>query len=478
MWQEHLDWLAGAAYRVIAVDLPGIGEAIVGGAAQAPWEDVLQTLSKGSSLPHVCRGFLRMRAPPVGPIERVGGPLPGLDLSATLTATRRRLTGAVAHGFPAVDPAAEIDPLEAEFRLHSVTAGAVVTLIVCIPALFYVMTSARESGKILLLAAWATALVGAVIALVLPWEGIIRSAWREPVFLIWTLLDLCLIGLTVVADGGPSSPITVLFFVPIVFVGASYPTWSVKLVSFLALAGYAGLAVAYHEPLGAAVLVLGGLESTALMSWWQAHNHERRRCELARASVTDPLTGALNRRGLDAAAAAELAAVDRFGRPVALMIIDLDNFKTYNDTYGHIAGDELLAWTADRIRIALRPSDALCRVGGDEFAVLVANADVSAAEPLVHRIQAACSHRAPHCTGIASAPADGHDFDSLYRASDRALYQAKGQRQPAPLAAGAAVAAPHQAPGPPHVEVRRYRYMTHNGSRAAGGDAARIHRVG
>jgi hypothetical protein len=220
MWQEHLDWLAGAACRVIAVDLPGIGEAIVGGAAQAPWEDVLQTLSKGSSLPHVCRGFLRMRAPPVGPIERVGGPLPGLDLSATLTATRRRLTGAVAHGFPAVDPAAEIDPLEAEFRLHSVTAGAVVTVIVCIPALFYVMTSARESGKILLLAAWATALVGAVIALVLPWEGIIRSAWREPVLLIWTLLDLCLIGLTVVADGGPSSPITVLFFVPIVFVGA------------------------------------------------------------------------------------------------------------------------------------------------------------------------------------------------------------------------------------------------------------------
>ena len=118
-----------------------------------------------------------MRAPPVGPIERVGGPLPGLDLSATLTATRRRLTGEVVRGFPAVDPVAEIDPLEAEFRLHSVTAGAVVTVIVCIPALFYVMTSARDSGKILLLAAWATSLVGAVIALVLPWEGIIRSAF-------------------------------------------------------------------------------------------------------------------------------------------------------------------------------------------------------------------------------------------------------------------------------------------------------------
>jgi len=123
-----------------------------------------------------------------------------------------------------------------------------------------------------------------------------------------------------------------------------------------------------------------------------------------------------------------LAGLERFGQPLALMIIDLDEFKAYNDSHGHLAGDGLLVWTTARIRDTLRPTDVLARIGGDEFAVLVAGADAAESRPLATRIRAACAERAPHCTGIASAPADGHDFDSLYRAADRALYEAKRHR--------------------------------------------------
>ena len=320
-----------------------------------------------------------------------------------------------------------IDPAEVEFRLNSVAAGAWVTVIVCVPALIYALTLGGRSDKTMFFAIWVIALIGGLVAFLLPWRTIIASRWRELAFLTWTLLDLGLIGLAAITDGGPGSPVTWLFFAPIVFVGVSYPTCSVKLIGAIGLSGYVIFGLAYSEPFGRLVLGLGGLGAAALMSWWQAQNHERRRRELARFSITDPLTGALNRRGLDAAAAAALAAMHRAGTPVALIVIDLDDFKAYNDNFGHAAGDELLCWTAAQVRGALRATDSLARIGGDEFAILVADADASAAATVAEHVRAACVDRISLCTGLGSAPEDGNDFDSLYRAADSALYDAKRQ---------------------------------------------------
>lgn len=265
--------------------------------------------------------------------------------------TLRRLDRAVDRAFPELDGGGQIDPLEAEFRLNSVWTGAWMTLIVCAPALIYGLTGGGRSDRALYWSVWAVGLSGGLIAFLLPWRRIIRSRWREAAFLIWTILDLLLIGAAIGSDGGPASPLTVLLFPPIILVGASYPTGSVKLVTTLGVLGYAGLAIAYSEPFGRATIVLGGLIAGSMMSWWEARNHELRRRQLALVSITDPLTGTLNRRSL--------AAESR---------------------------------------------------------------------PLATRIRAACAEHAPHCTGIASAPADGHDFDSLYRAADRALYEAKRHR--------------------------------------------------
>lgn len=340
---------------------------------------------------------------------------------------------AVALGLPRRDAGLgseqDIDPLEARFRLDSVWAGAWVTLVVCVPALIYALTETRHTDQAVFVSAWVVALVGAGCAFLLPWKRIIRSRWREAAFLTWTALDLIIIAIATIADGGPSSPAAMLFLIPIVFVGGSYPRWSVLLVSMVALAVYGVAAAGYALPTGRFWLGLGVLVGIALMSVWQARNHERRRDELLRVSKTDPLTGCLNRRGFAEVVRAAFASVARFDQPFALMLIDLDNFKAYNDAHGHAAGDELLSWLAHRVRGELRATDSFARLGGDEFAVLIAGVDAAGAAPLAARVSGAIAARAPHCSGIASAPADGTDIDDLYRTADRALYAEK--RNPA-----------------------------------------------
>jgi diguanylate cyclase (GGDEF)-like protein len=350
-------------------------------------------------------------------------------LPSRSSAAYRGVKLAVGHALSELHRARPLDPLEAQFRLNSVWTGAWTTLIICVPALVYAVTGGGKSDRALFISAWALALVGASLMFVMPWRLIIGSRWRELAFLAWSMLDVALIVVATVSDGGPQSPVTWLLFAPIVFAGGSYPTWSVKLIGGIGLASYAALALVYGEPIGRLVLVVGILGVAALISWWQAQNAELRRRQLDLASVTDPLTGCLNRRGLDAVAAAELARVERSGTPVSLIIIDLDDFKGYNDSHGHVGGDRLLAWVVARVAATLRPTDSLARLGGDEFVVLVAGADTGTAEPLATRIREACVARAPHCTGIASAPADGVDFDSLYRAADHRLYEAKRSRR-------------------------------------------------
>jgi diguanylate cyclase (GGDEF)-like protein len=213
-----------------------------------------------------------------------------------------------------------------------------------------------------------------------------------------------------------------------VFAAASYPRALVWAISAVVVASYIVLALATDTG-GAYVLMFAAtLACTALMGDWQARNHERRRELLAIASRTDPLTGALNRRGFQQASASLLAGVQRLGHPAALVLLDLDNFKAFNDSHGHAAGDELLCWVVERIRGSLRPTDSLARLGGDEFAVLLAGADRPAAQAAVRRIGEDLSTRTSVSCGLASAPGDGDDIDELYRQADAELYEVKHAR--------------------------------------------------
>ncbi|MCE1190776.1 MAG: EAL domain-containing protein [Acidovorax sp.] len=150
---------------------------------------------------------------------------------------------------------------------------------------------------------------------------------------------------------------------------------------------------------------------------------------------TDAVTGTGNRHAFNERLAAEIARAQALGTHLALVYIDLDNFKTLNDTFGHAAGDGLLRQVARRLQSALRTSDALSRVGGDEFAVVL-RLDMDDAglhrygqrivgtfrEPFLElgqQLTMTCS------AGIATFPADAADMDSLVSNADTAMYRAK-----------------------------------------------------
>jgi len=154
-------------------------------------------------------------------------------------------------------------------------------------------------------------------------------------------------------------------------------------------------------------------------------------------AVTDPLTGLPNRRLLRDRVAQALLRARRTGETVAVMIIDLDDFKDVNDTLGHHAGDELLTLLAGRLRSALRAGDTVARLGGDEFAVLLPSvADEAAARGVAAALHAAIAEPVAlagltldtHASiGIALFPDHADDGDGLLQRADVAMYQAKAQ---------------------------------------------------
>ncbi len=152
---------------------------------------------------------------------------------------------------------------------------------------------------------------------------------------------------------------------------------------------------------------------------------------LAHLAAHDPLTGLLNRRGLQDRIAAAQARQARDGVPAALAVVDLDDFKLVNDRHGHQAGDGFLRQVAEALRGALRGSDVAARVGGDEFALLLEDCDEAAAAPIVERVVAAASgsitgQPVTVSAGIATLrPQDG--ADAALREADIALYHAKEQ---------------------------------------------------
>lgn len=129
----------------------------------------------------------------------------------------------------------------------------------------------------------------------------------------------------------------------------------------------------------------------------------------------------------------ELARLMASRQPFAVLALDLDHFKQVNDTFGHAAGDQVLMALADIMRGSVRAEDACCRVGGEEFLVLMPGASADAASAVADRIREATrAHAMPggvgHVTvsiGAARWPDDGNEPDTVLKRADQALYQAK-----------------------------------------------------
>lgn len=160
--------------------------------------------------------------------------------------------------------------------------------------------------------------------------------------------------------------------------------------------------------------------------------HER----LASAASKDALTKVFNRRHFDERLAAEGAGARRHARPLALIMVDVDNFKRVNDTLGHPAGDAVLRGVAGCLSNAVRREDAVFRYGGEEFAVLLRETPVQGALILAERLRIGVEQARHQAHGVASPLqvtvsvgvamlGPGHSDEQLVHAADQALYQAK-----------------------------------------------------
>jgi len=166
---------------------------------------------------------------------------------------------------------------------------------------------------------------------------------------------------------------------------------------------------------------------------------------------TDPLTSLANRRTLEQELVRDLARADRDGRPMSVLLVDIDNLKSVNDAHGHDAGDALLRDAGTAWSTRLRSGDLLARYGGDEFAALLPDCSLHDATLVAERLRGSASD-GPSCS-VGIALWDGRESgNELLTRADRALYEAKRRGRnrvvAAPLAPLLAVPiAPHPAPG-------------------------------
>lgn len=157
---------------------------------------------------------------------------------------------------------------------------------------------------------------------------------------------------------------------------------------------------------------------------------------LSRAATIDGLTGLLNRREFDRLLAEEIQRSERYGSTMSLIMIDIDNFKAFNDTFGHQGGDDALCVVASTLEKQVRELDKVCRFGGEELAVILPASDAESARRIAERLRASVAAeeinlhdsqvaKVTVSLGVASYPVCGESPESLLRAADFALYQSK-----------------------------------------------------
>ncbi|MBI4409015.1 MAG: GGDEF domain-containing protein [Gemmatimonadetes bacterium] len=297
---------------------------------------------------------------------------------------------------------------------------------------------AAASTLVVLLALWLVPRLG--------WDA--RLRWDPhyvyvPVLAAASILDLY----TLVA---PEARFLALmaWFVALLFLAGLVGFLGVVLTSAFMLSGYLGALWAHAGRAGVSLpLELTTAVVVLLITCYVGVVFERLRRDrremkalrqtLAELAVTDPLTGLPNRRYFEGFLQAELARLGRYGGTCAVCMIDVDNFKAYNDALGHLAGDATLRDLAAVMREKLRVSDVLARYGGDEFALIMVNTPRDEAYQALDRLREAVERGdferedvlpggvLTISAGVASAPEHGLEYEDLVRKADEALYAAK-----------------------------------------------------
>ncbi len=233
---------------------------------------------------------------------------------------------------------------------------------------------------------------------------------------------------------GPGVDLTLLYLVPIglgtVYAGFATGTGLAVLASALGIAtsrlagerlGPAVLAWNAAQQLGVFLVLAGVLDA-----FKRRVHHEQQ------AARTDSLTALANRRAFVEAVWVELERARRHGRPISLLYLDCDDFKTVNDQLGHVAGDAVLATAGATLRDAVRGHDTVARLGGDEFGVLLPDVDAAGASALADRLRvrlrealAAGGWNVTFSIGVATFLRPPASVDEMILRADELMYRAK-----------------------------------------------------
>jgi diguanylate cyclase (GGDEF)-like protein len=251
------------------------------------------------------------------------------------------------------------------------------------------------------------------------------SAWA-------IVITMALIGVGIVLSGGPDSVALPWMALPVAMVAARFRLRVVLaalgLPVAIVLAGTIGFyprrTIHDPAPLVATLALLAGVVSI-VWALQAAELHHRGE------AIIDPLTGLLNRNAL-VPRFAELSHQARLTRqPVCLLLCDIDNFKAVNDKHGHDRGDAVLCDTAYQLRKRLHSFELVYRLGGEEFLVVLPGVDSAAGGEVAERLRSALEQGAPAGVGItvsigvSAASGEQMEYESLFKAADEALYEAK-----------------------------------------------------
>lgn len=321
-----------------------------------------------------------------------------------------------------------------QLRRANVSVALLSSIGVMLGVVIYLVTTAGQPNRVLIWAIQGLALMtGAAI--------VTLARRRQPTRLLmhlWTMISTLLTIVAAIADGGLTSPLLLILFVPLGLTAMALRARPMVGHSALALAGLivAGL-VTDTFSLGTVVLYAACLGSLVMVGVGLANNTRRltRRLEeandeLAELSRRDPLTGCLNHRAFYEEVDRALARSERTGNPVSLVVLDVDHFKAVNDEHGHPTGDTVLVALSEALRRRSRAADVVGRTGGEEFAVLLPDTSLRAATTMVERLRCAVAEAdtpvpVTVSAGLAAFPEHARGSSRLVHVADDALYEAK-----------------------------------------------------
>lgn len=313
-----------------------------------------------------------------------------------------------------------------------------------------VLSSLRPDLRVTLdLAAIAALAVSGAAALSLAKRGSVRAAGYLISFSTFAMIA---VGTFLIPQYFPL--VAVAFLLPVLISGAVIGGWAPFLFAFSAIvinttaviiaAGRGVAAVAENEAWTLIYLVTHSLVSLAAALISNSLSEQiqktigslhRQADQLVKLAHTDPLTGLANRRHVFERLESEFSRAQRYRRPFCLLYIDMDGFKAINDQFGHLFGDEILRGSARAMQAVLRATDLLARIGGDEFAVLLPETDLTGSEHVANKLRKALaaygsqlSPSLPSLTlsiGVGQINEDDDAIEDILSRADKAQYLAK-----------------------------------------------------